>query len=325
MIVCKFGGKATISEQALKNVKKLFEENNERAVAVFSAIGKENDKDLKLTDLLILCAKEICDKEKTKKNIEKIAKKIEKMCKIIQIDYDVRKILKKIVKKFKKNKDKNYLVSRGEYITCKIMAKYLSAKFIDASKLIFFSNDEVDWKKTRKKINKYLAKKKRVVVPGFYGLNKERKIQLFSRGGGDVSGAIISKCLNANFYENWTDVCGIFEVNPEIIDSRQILEMNFDDLQCLTALDAKVIHQDCAKILKDTEVTLKIGSIFEPQKSCTLVSKNVKSDFVYFVCEKTEKEFKVSVFQENALKKQFFCKKSDLKSNIYENIKLFKK
>ena len=68
MIVCKFGGSATASKKAVENILKL--KNNERKIWVFSAIGKENITDKKLTDLLIAYTRKNCNKAKTKQQIK---------------------------------------------------------------------------------------------------------------------------------------------------------------------------------------------------------------------------------------------------------------
>ena len=91
MIVCKFGGTCTAYPTAIKNIKTLLEESKERKVFVFSAIGKENKQDTKMTDLLI----EFADKENKEETKEKILEKFEKLLKTTGVKFNITRHLNK--------------------------------------------------------------------------------------------------------------------------------------------------------------------------------------------------------------------------------------
>lgn len=283
MIVCKFGGSATAREQALKNIKKLAD-GQERKILVFSAIGREDGEDDKLTDLLIKLAENI-NNEKIITNIEN---KLNKLKKILNLKINIKKLINNFLNKYKKEKDYNYLISRGEYITSYMMAKYLNYVFIPAEKLIYFRKNKINYKKIKEKLKFYLKKYKKIVIPGFYGVDENRKIILFSRGGSDVSGAIIARCSNADIYENWTDEDGIKEVNPSICLSSTIFRMPYSQLKIMTAADAKVIHEDCADILKNRGITLKVANILNINSAATYVCD--EAEWSFFVCFKEKGE-----------------------------------
>ena len=46
------------------------------------------------------------------------------------------------------------------------------------------------------------------VIPGFYCSMHNDTIKTFSRGGSDITGSIIANAVDADLYENWTDVSG---------------------------------------------------------------------------------------------------------------------
>lgn len=324
MIVCKFGGKTSTSLKSMLNVKKIIEENDERKIFVFSAIGKENDADEKLTDLLYCCAKEINNFEKTQKNTEKIIKKFKKLCFLLKIKLNINKKIKKYIKNYKKNNDVNYLVSRGEYLTTNIVAKYLGLKFVDARRVVFFKGKEIDWEKTESILKKIFKENEKIVVPGFYGCDENGKIKLFSRGGSDVSAAVIARALNAQIYENWTDVRGIFEVNPRIMRSKQILRLDYKALRFMTNCDANVIHKDCANILQNKGITLKVGSIFEPHLPATEVVDEPQLNLKFISFKEVGDVAWIYVFLKNTQKNQFFCKKEDKNAIIFEKYKKLK-
>ncbi|MBQ8909307.1 MAG: hypothetical protein IJY90_03380 [Clostridia bacterium] len=280
MIVCKFGGSATASKKAIKNIKVL-SANLDRRVLVFSAIGKINKHDEKITDLLIALTKENIDR---KIIINKIKAKFNKLLLKINKKIEINKKIDNIIKCYNKNKDYNYLISRGEYLTSFIMSKYLNIPFVPAEKIIFFKKEKIDYKRIKERLNYYLNKYQQIIVPGFYGINEKNKIHLMSRGGSDVSGAIIAKTLNDCIYENWTDEDGIKEINPIFEKSNTIEKMSYVQLKKLTNLDAKIIHRDCAKILKNKNIILKVCNIFNLFSKQTIVTN--KKENIFYVCYK---------------------------------------
>jgi len=163
------------------------------------------------------------------------------------------------------------------------MSKYLNIPFIPAEKIFYFKNNEIDFNKIKLKLHFYLNKYPQIIIPGFYGVDEGNRIKLLSRGGGDVSGAIIAKILKPCVYENWTDVDGVKEVNPAILKSSTITKMNYNQLALMTKLDAKVIHPDCANILKGENVELQVRNIFNLNSLFTTVDDQSEwSNFVSY-------------------------------------------
>lgn len=283
MIVCKFGGSATTKIEAIENIKKLSQDDR-RKVFVFSALGKENNFDKKITDILI----EITQNKNIKKNKKILFEKFNKLKNKLNIKINAKKIINKYINEFLISKDAQCLISKGEYITSLFMAKYLNIKFIPAEKLIYFQNNKINYKKIKNKLNYFINKYNKIVTCGFYGINEFGEIELFSRGGSDITGAILSKCLGAKIYENWTDVCGVMQVNPNIIVSKQIKKMSYFDLDIMTSYDANVIHNSCVQILSNTGIALKIGNIFDiSDKPTTVVDNYQKVKFVsYYIKDK---------------------------------------
>lgn len=321
MIVCKFGGKATTTQQSLTNILKLKEQNDDRVIFVFSAIGKLNDKDIKLTDLLIEYDKRYKKGKNADLIYDKIIQKFNFLQNLTKTKFDIINEIKKSFIKYKKIKDKNFLISRGEYFTAKIMSHFLNIKFIPAEKCIFFNKNLLNYKKIQKKLKFYLKKYKKIVIPGFYCLTDNKKIKLFSRGGGDVTGAIIAKALNFSVYENWTDVVGVKEINPNLYkNAKQIEQMSYLDMFLMSCYDAKVIHKDCSKLLKCSNTLLKLKSIYDIYASPTYISsKNVKN-CSFVVYKKRKDDYLVLVKCNNCLPiikkfkdKIFFQKKQILK------------
>lgn len=67
---------------------------------------------------------------------------------------------------------------------------------------------ELRFKKNREGYKRKIKNVKKAVIPGFYGALPDGTIKTFSRGGSDVTGAIVARAVEASLYENWTDVSG---------------------------------------------------------------------------------------------------------------------
>ena len=285
MIVCKFGGSSTTTIVALKNIKKI-SKNKDRKILVFSAFGKPYFSDKKLTDVLL------------EKDVKKTKIYFKYLCQIANVNFDVGKYIDNIYIKYSKYNNIDYLVSRGEYLTCFIMSKYLNIKFIPAEKIIYFDKEEINYKKISKKIKYYLKKYNQIIIPGFYGVDEFNNIKLFSRGGGDITGGILAKCLNAKIYENYTDTSGIKMVNPNIItNSKTIQKIRYQDASVMTNCDARVLHNDVCKILQNTNTKVEIKNICNLKSPKTLISnQNHKCQFVCFkqVCDYVQVVAKVN-------------------------------
>lgn len=325
MIVCKFGGSCTANEIALQNIQTIKTENPDRAIFVFSAIGKDSPNDTKMTDLLI----SLCNTPSQSPTYTEIRKQVLNKFKKLQADtkveLDIESAFCEAEQIFMLTKDKEFLISRGEYFTAQIMASFLSLDFFPAEDLIFFKGQSVDESKTQLSLNKALKKSKTFVTCGFYGKDENNKIRLFTRGGGDFSGAIISKLLNASTYENWTDVEGIYDINPNIAKGNLIKRLSISQLDTMTNMDTKVIHKDCAKLLSNSSTTLVIRSCFNLSQSGTTVEHSPNPD-LRFVCFRLCDSFAEVFVQDRKKSSVIKTDKQSLKKTVKaEYQKLFSK
>ena len=88
----------------------------------------------------------------------------------------------------------DFCASRGEYLSARIMAELWNVPFIDARDVVKFGADgRLDSERTYSLLGAALKGKKRAVVSGFYGEDENGKVKTFSRGGSDISGAIVAR------------------------------------------------------------------------------------------------------------------------------------
>lgn len=277
MITCKFGGSCTTNENNLKNIKQIIN-NKKRKIIIFSAIGKINNKNKKLTDYLFDFYEE---KLISQKNI--ILNKIIQILNFLKEKTSSKINLNYFLKKIKNSQDKNYAVSRGEDLTARMMSQFLKIDYIPAEKLLILKNGHIDEKQTKRKVKKALRQHKRFCTGGFYGFDQSlKKVVLLERGGGDVSGAIFAKLSDSSIYENYTDIDGVKMANPTTVKNpKTIKKISYEDLKIICGADGKVLHKDVCTILNGTKVVTLVKSIFQPRGQKTKISSiNCNSKFV---------------------------------------------
>lgn len=232
--VAKFGGTSMSHEEQFKKVRTIVLSDPNRQVIVVSALGKRTSDDDKVTDLLYLIYAYLQHHVDWTPLWKRICDRFIQVRDVLALQLPIEDELARIQKQLEDEKiTEDYLVSRGEYLTAQLMAEYLGYQFIDAKDLIFFDYDgKIDQEKTAQEITKAFKRYPKMVVPGFYGANPAGKEKLLGRGGSDITGAILAKMLQAESYENWTDVSGIMMADPRIIDHPKIIEeISFRELR----------------------------------------------------------------------------------------------
>jgi len=268
LTVCKFGGTSLADEKTFEKVRNIVKADSRRRVIVVSAPGKRFASDRKVTDVLYSLAKfgERTDEGYFNRCFGRFFLLAEKL----GVCVDIKKKVGDIWRNTFLGED--YIVSRGEYLCALIMAEYLGFRFFDAADVFFFDESgAIDEGKTRSAVSS-LDTSRGVVVPGFYGSDNNGNIKLFSRGGSDVSGAILAAYSGAETYENWTDVSGVYNADPnKVFGQKPIEKISYEALAAIADGGARVIHKGAIAPLKKAGVKLKILNTFRPTDKGTLV------------------------------------------------------
>ena len=271
--VAKFGGSSLADEYQFEKVKKILDSEDERKFVVVSACGKANEDEHKITDLLYLCAAHLHYGVSCESLFKQIEDKYNRIAKALNLELDLNKEFIQIRSHFNKNIDTDYLVSRGEYLTAKILAEYINGEFVDAKDFIsFIHNDEVDMEKSRDRFLDYTLTDKKIVVPGFYGQLPNGNIKVMSRGGSDITGAILANIVDADIYENWTDVSGIYVADPRIIkNSLPCKRLTYRELRGMSYMGANVLHDDAIFPVREKNIPINIRNTNRPEDEGTMI------------------------------------------------------
>lgn len=281
MIVTKFGGSSLADANQFRKVKDIILSNEGRKIVVPSAPGKRNPKDFKITDLLYLCHAHIESSIPLDDVFNLISNRYKDIVSELNLDLDIDYYLDKIKSDLENGASKDYAASRGEYLNGIILANYLDFEFIDAKEIILFNKYGcIDTDATYRALKKVLIDGKKAVIPGFYGSDPTGNIITFSRGGSDVTGALVAASINADLYENWTDVSGFLMADPRIVKNpMQIRKITYRELRELSYMGASVLHEESIFPVRNAGITINIKNTNIPTDPGTLIVKDMEPDF----------------------------------------------
>ena len=279
--VTKFGGSSMADAGQYKKVRDILLADPARRVVVVSAAGKRYSKDHKLTDLLYLCHAHTQYGVDCTSVFEMITSRYLEIREELGIQLDLETEFAELKARLdKKAVSQDELVSRGEYFSAKLMAAYLGFRFIDSANWVKFKLDgTVDQEATYDALRKQMPITGGAVIPGFYGIMPDGHIRTFSRGGSDITGALAAAALDADVYENWTDVSGILMADPRIVDDPQpIPEVTYDELRELSYSGAQVLHEDAIFPVREKNIPLNIRNTNAPEEDGTMIKETFDGD-----------------------------------------------
>ena len=279
--VCKFGGTSMADGSTISRGAAIINADKERRFVVVSAPGKRFSGDIKVTDLLYKCADalEMGDNALFQDTFEKIRVRFLNIEKELGRDLGMEAGLDKAEAEMLAGAGRDYCASRGEYFAALIMAALLGVPFVDATEFVRFDENGVLDEVTFRLGAKILSKYQRAVIPGFYGLGADGKVKTFSRGGGDISGAIVARSIGATLYENWTDVSGFYACDPRIVQSpKWIEELTYQELRELSYMGANVLHSESIFPVRSAGIPIRICNTFRPEDAGTYIVQHFTRD-----------------------------------------------
>ncbi|MGO2082890.1 aspartate kinase [Vagococcus sp.] len=280
MRVIKFGGSSVANAKQFQKVKQIVTTNDKRKIIVTSASGKETNEDHKITDLLYLCFEHKRYGMSVDSIFNLIREKLITIKTTLSLETPIEQELDHLYNELQQSIELEYLVSRGEYLTAKLLSDYLNYPFVDAKDVIFFKfNGDLDYPKMEIAFQRLLKQHTKMIIPGFYGAFPNGDIHLMSRGGSDVTGSILANLANAKRYENWTDVSGILKADPRIVKHpKQIDIITYEELRELSYMGASVIHEEAVYPVKDKNIPIYILNTNEPENPGTIILNKVNQE-----------------------------------------------
>ncbi|RHW50874.1 aspartate kinase [Lactobacillus bombicola] len=260
MKVVKFGGSSLANGAQFQKVINIIKADPARKIIITSAPGKRFADDFKVTDLLIKYAKQYL----TQKNYQPVVKEIwaryQEIATYFKITPAALQPLKQQLFDLLKNNYRNsdFLIAafkaQGEKLSAELLAlilqqEKLPARFLDPQNIKFMvtdsANDAQILPQTYHNLYKWHQTDQLLIFPGFYGITKKGDIATFSRGGSDITGAIWARGVQADLYENFTDVNAIYAADPHIVNNPCAIKvMTYRELRELSYAGFSVFHDE---------------------------------------------------------------------------------
>ncbi|NLC67972.1 MAG: aspartate kinase [Clostridiaceae bacterium] len=293
MIVAKFGGTSLASAGQVKKVCNIILSDSRRKVIVVSAPGKRNSDDIKVTNLLIKCAEAYIKTSNADKELNAVIDRFAGIGKELGVpDNVLASIADDITSRLKLYKGDNErfidaMKAAGEDNCAKLVAGYLQSLGTDARYVnpgdagLVLSNEFGNAQVLPESYNNLKALKDIsgiIIFPGFFGYSREGDVVTFPRGGSDITGSILAAALDAELYENFTDVDCVYSVNPRIIPNPYpIRELTYREMRELAYAGFNVFHEEAMVPVYRKGIPVRIRNTNNPDAPGTTIVKERKN------------------------------------------------
>ncbi|AKG66605.1 aspartate kinase [Lactobacillus helveticus] len=295
MKVVKFGGSSLTDGQNVEQALNIVLSDPERRAIVVSAPGKRSDDDIKITDLLIKYAGMTFKSEDTNEIVQNIFMRYQEIGHYFGLSDQELKVIKDILLALPNQTYPNssYLMAafkaHGERLNARLISMILQhqgvkSRFLDPTEagLIVTGqpNDALVNPESYLNLDQIkIATGERIIFPGFFGITPSGNIATFSRGGSDITGAILARGFHADMYENFTDVNGIFAANPHIVDNPQsIKKMTYREMRELSYAGFSVFHDEALIPVIQGQIPINVKNTHAPDQPGTIIVP--EKDFV---------------------------------------------
>lgn len=264
--VAKFGGSSLADAGQFNKVKALIEADSSRRFVVVSAPGKRFPSDEKVTDLLYSIHRAYVEQKDWLSPLQAVRERFLSIEQALALPPITHAVIEEVAERLQQGASASYMASRGEYLSARLLSAYLGLPFIDAADCVRFQEQGGFCEDATKEACKLLLQRGQGVIPGFYGSDKKGEIVTFDRGGSDISGAIVAKAVQAEVYENWTDVDGILMADPRIVSSPRIIDtVSYGELRELSYMGASVLHQDAIYPVQQARIPIHVRNTNKPE------------------------------------------------------------
>lgn len=287
MKVVKFGGSSLADAGQIKKVCDIVLADPDRKIMVVSAPGKRDEGDTKVTDMLIELAYKCMAGDDYADVLEKVVGRYRSIAEDFSLGSEiVDRIRADLVGRIENRpaedaKFMDLMKAAGEDNSAKIVAAYLqsigvSAKYVNPKEAGLMLSEEFGNARVLPESYKRLAEladtKELIVFPGFFGYSLSGEVVTFSRGGSDVTGAVLAAGVNADVYENFTDVDYVFAANPKIVKNPQPIPFfTYEEMRELSYAGFNVLHEETLEPVYRKGIKVNIRNTNNPTAPGTFI------------------------------------------------------
>lgn len=291
--VSKFGGSSLASAAQVSQVCDIITADPNRRLIVVSAPGKRHSQDIKVTDLLIAAASQRLAGKLGASECAEVIERYRSIASELGLPAEVIEPIARDLTARMENSTTDAdlymdtMKAGGEDNCARLIAQVLQARGIDAHYVnpkdagLLLSDEPGNAQALPEAYNRLRDLHERpgiTIFPGFFGYSKQGNIVTFSRGGSDITGAILASAVRAEVYENFTDVDSVFAANPSIVkDPAPIAELTYREMRELSYAGFSVFHDEALEPVYRAQVPVNIRNTNNPDGDGTLIVPSRKS------------------------------------------------
>lgn len=271
-VVCKFGGSSLSEAAQIRKVVSIIRSDNRRRFIVVSAPGKRKDDDEKITDLLYKCQHLAAEGKSFSEHFSAVRNRYLEIERELNTESGMEQMLGEVENQLGSGASPDLAASRGEYLCARLLSVYLGATFVDAAEAVKINADGSVDEASYPAVAQRVGQPGIYVVPGFYGSGPNGDIRTFSRGGSDITGAIVARAVEAHLYENWTDVSGLLMVDPRLVREPKVIEtVTYREIRELSWMGARVFHEEAMVPIYKQNIPINIRNTNRPEDAGTMI------------------------------------------------------
>jgi len=302
MKVMKFGGTSVGKPQRMQEVAKLITRDEESKIVVLSALSGTTNALVEISESLAggdrFVAKEQIEALQVhyRNFINELLKEpaaIAKADAVLNEHFEFLSIILKISFSQSLNKD---ILAQGELLSTKLFSIYLEEIQVDhvlLPALDFMTIDSYDEPQVgaiKVKLAQLLNKHRDTnifITQGYISRNARGEVDNLKRGGSDYSASLIAAAINASVCEIWTDIDGMHNNDPRVVEKTKAIEqLSFEEAAELAYFGAKILHPASIWPAQFFNVPVRLLNTLEPEARGTLIAEKAGSVGVKAVAAK---------------------------------------
>lgn len=287
MKVMKFGGTSVGSPDRMKNVASLITESGDPTFVVLSAMSGTTNSLIEISNYLYKKnpdgANEVINKleKKYMQHVEELYSTDEYKEKTREFLREEFKYMRSFTKDIFTSFEEKSIVAQGEIMSTNMVLNYLQEQGIKATLLSAFDfmrtdkNAEPDAQYIKEKLTAIMTENEGYqiyITQGFICLNAYGEIDNLQRGGSDFTASLIGVALGAEEIQIWTDIDGMHNNDPRIVDETDaIRQLNFEEAAELAYFGAKILHPTCVQPAKYAGIPVRLKNTMDPAADGTII------------------------------------------------------
>ena len=287
----KFGGTSVGSPDRMKNVASLITESGDPTFVVLSAMSGTTNSLIEISNYLYKKspdgANEVINKleKKYMQHVEELYSTDEYKEKTREFLREEFKYMRSFTKDIFTSFEEKSIVAQGEIMSTNMVLNYLQEQGIKATLLSAFDfmrtdkNAEPDAQYIKEKLTAIMTENEGYqiyITQGFICLNAYGEIDNLQRGGSDFTASLIGVALGAEEIQIWTDIDGMHNNDPRIVDETEaIRQLNFEEAAELAYFGAKILHPTCVQPAKYAGIPVRLKNTMDPAADGTIIDNGL--------------------------------------------------